>query len=75
MTPTSQFPINKVSYSTLAGLLTAAIFWGLRRFAGVEIDAEGMTVITALVAGFVGYMTPIAKGEITQTDQRITEAQ
>lgn len=75
MTPTSQMPLNKIRNATLAGLLTAVLFWALRRYAGVDLDAEGMSAITALVTGFVGYMTPLAPGEVTMTDQRIVEAQ
>lgn len=75
MTPTSAMPLNKIRNATLAGLATAVLFWALRRYAGVELDAEGMSAITALVTGFVGYMTPLAPGEVSRTDQRITEAQ
>lgn len=68
MTPSSSMPLNKVRNATLAGLATAVLFWALRRYAGVELDAEGMSAITALVTGVVGYMTPLAQGEVKPVD-------
>lgn len=72
MTPSSNRPLNKISIGTAAGLLTALVFWGLKKFAGVEIDLEGTALITSLVSvlvtGFVGYMTPLAPGEIIAAD-------
>jgi len=64
MTPASAFPLRKVSFSTIAGLLSALVFWALRRYAGVEIDQEGAVLITALISGLVGYLTPLAPGEV-----------
>lgn len=62
--PASAMPINKVSFGTLAGLALTIVFLALRRYAGVQLDPELQTAITALVGGLVAYMTPIAPGEI-----------
>lgn len=74
MTPTSSVPINKVSFPAIASMVVAVIFWALGRYAGVEVDAEGAVLITALVSGVVGYFTPIAAGEIKPIDVAIIAA-
>lgn len=68
MTPSSAAPLNKIRNATLAGLACAVLFWALRHYAGVQLDAEGMSAITALVTGLVGYMTPLAPGEVKPVD-------
>lgn len=68
MTPATNRPLNKISYGTTAGILAALALWALRRYAGIELDAEGAGLITTLVAvgvtGLVGYLTPLAPGEV-----------
>lgn len=65
----SNAPLNKISYGTIAGLLAALIFWALKKYAGVSLDAEGTALITSLVsvlvAGLAGYLTPLSKGEVS----------
>lgn len=82
MTPTSNRPLNKVSFQTVAVAVTAIVLALIKNYLWTDMpaDLEGPvnTVILALViagiSGFVGWMTPIAPGEITNRDQRITEA-
>jgi hypothetical protein len=69
----SNKPLNKVSYGTIAGLLTALIFWALRKYLGVEIDIEGTALITSLIAvgvqALAAYLTPLSEGEVEQIVQ------
>jgi hypothetical protein len=66
-------PLNKVSLGGLAGLLTALIFWALRKYVGIEIDIEGTALITSLVAVAVqmaaSYLTPLSTDEVEQIVQ------
>lgn len=73
MTPTSAFPLQKVTFSTLAGLALTIAFMVVRRYTAIEIDPELQTAITALVGGIVAYMTPLAPGEVEQVDAATVE--
>jgi hypothetical protein len=82
MTPTSNKPLNKVTAGAIAAAVAAIVLALVKNYLWIDMpaDLEGPvnTLVAALVigglSGFAGYMTPIAPGEITQTDQRITEA-
>jgi len=62
-----------VSFGTIAGILTALILYALRKYGGVELDAEGNALITSLVAVLVtsatAYLTPLAQAEVVQIVQ------
>lgn len=73
MTPSTNMPLNKVTFGTLAGLALTIVFMALRRYTAVEIDPELQTAITALVGGIVAYMTPIAPGEVKPADAAAVE--
>lgn len=64
MTPATNFPLNKVTFGTLAGLALTVVFMVLRRYTAIPIDADLQAAITALVGGIVAYMTPLAPGEV-----------
>jgi hypothetical protein len=66
-------PLNKVTYSALAAVLTALLFWALKRYAGIQIDLEGSALITTLVTIVVqtatAYLTPLSQPEVVQIVQ------
>ena len=82
MTPTSSKPLNKVTAGAVAAAVAAIVLALIKNYLWVDMpaDLEGPinTLVLALVvgglSGIAGYMTPIAKGEITQMDKRIVEA-
>lgn len=57
-------PIQKVSGAAIASLATTIVFWALHQYAGVDLPSEVSAAITGLIALTVGYLTPIAPGEI-----------
>ena len=83
MTPSSNRPLNKVTAGAVAAAVAAIVLALVKHYlwVGLPADLEGPinTLVAALVigglSGFAGYMTPIAPGEISQTDKRIVEAQ
>lgn len=83
MTPTSSRPLNKVTAGAVAAAVAAIVLALVKHYLWVDMpaDLEGpintlmLALVTGAASGFAGYMTPIAKGEITSRDKRIVESQ
>lgn len=82
MTPSSNRPLNKVTAGAVAAAVAAIVLALVKHYlwVGMPADLEGpintlmLALVTGAASGLAGYMTPIARGEITNRDQRITEA-
>lgn len=83
MTPTHKRPLNKVTAGAIAAAVAAIVLALVKHYlwVGMPADLEGpintlmLALVTGAASGFAGYMTPIARGEITNRDKRIVESQ
>jgi hypothetical protein len=76
MTPTSNKPLNKVTYGAVAAAVATIVIALLRHYIWpdmpADLDAPLNTVVVALVAGLAsgvtGYMTKLQPGEVKAAD-------
>ena len=55
----SNFPNRKVSYSALAGALSAILVWVLKTYAKQEIPGEIASALTTILTAVVAYLVPL----------------
>lgn len=65
----SAAPIQKVTATGLAALITTILFWLLHEYAHVDLPAEVASAVTGVIALLVAYVTPLAPGDVEPIDR------